>query len=83
MLVLSGPDITRHLALPPTGRSPEWIANEMEKMDRAGGKKDSWKEGRLSGAVYRTCLATSSWSRTLLTFRHYSSFASACLVVWQ
>lgn len=50
------PELTRHLALPPTGRSPEWIVKEMDKMNAASGKPDSWKEGRMSGAVYRSYL---------------------------
>ena len=52
-LVAKGPDVVRHLALPIEGRSPEWIAQEMEKMDKETEKSDKWKLGRLSGAVYR------------------------------
>ena len=52
-LVPKGPDVVRHLALPLEGRSPEWIAQEMEKMDHESEKTDKWKLGRLSGAVYR------------------------------
>ncbi|KAH7925624.1 PLP-dependent transferase [Leucogyrophana mollusca] len=32
-LVPSGPHVSRHLALPPTGMSPEWIEAEMARMD--------------------------------------------------
>ena len=52
------PELTRHLALPPTGRTPEWIVKEMDKMNAASGKQDSWKEGRMSGAVYRSYFHT-------------------------
>ena len=43
----------RHLALPIEGRSPEWIVEEMEKMDSEKETHANWKDGRLSGAVYR------------------------------
>jgi sphinganine-1-phosphate aldolase len=52
-MVTKGPDVVRHLALPIEGRSREWIAQEMEKMDNETGKSERWKGGRLSGAVYR------------------------------
>lgn len=52
-LVAKGPDVVRHLVLPIEGRSPEWIAQEMEKMDNETEKHEKWKMGRLSGAVYR------------------------------
>ncbi|KAH8119045.1 pyridoxal phosphate-dependent transferase [Phellopilus nigrolimitatus] len=51
-LVPKGPDVVRHLALPIEGRSPEWILQEMDKMDSESGKHANWKNGRLSGAVY-------------------------------
>lgn len=54
-LVPKGADVVRHLALPPEGRSPKWITEEMEKMDKESEKSDKWKMGRLSGAVYREC----------------------------
>ncbi|EJD02718.1 PLP-dependent transferase [Fomitiporia mediterranea MF3/22] len=50
-LVAKGPDVVRHLALPIEGRSPEWIMQEMDKMDSES-KNADWKGGRLSGAVY-------------------------------
>ena len=52
-LVPKGPDVVRHLALPLEGRSPKWIVEEMEKMDKESAGTDKWKMGRLSGAVYR------------------------------
>jgi len=54
-LVPKGPSVIRHLALPLEGQSPEWIANEMERMDvETGGMNGNtaWKNGKLSGAVY-------------------------------
>jgi sphinganine-1-phosphate aldolase len=47
-----GPAVTRHLALPAEGKSPEWILQEMVKMDEEMGNP-SWRLGKLSGAVYR------------------------------
>ncbi|CAE6430482.1 unnamed protein product [Rhizoctonia solani] len=51
-LVASGPHIVRHLALPAQGRTMEWIDTEMAKMDKECGGGDTWKQGKLSGAVY-------------------------------
>jgi len=52
-LVPRGPHVIRHLALPHQGRTPEWIVQEMDRMDREGpSKSDAWKLGKLSGAVY-------------------------------
>ncbi|KAJ7451720.1 pyridoxal phosphate-dependent transferase [Mycena galericulata] len=51
-LVPKGIDVTRHLALPADGQTPEWIIAEMDKMDQELGKPNSWKLGKLSGAVY-------------------------------
>ena len=53
-LVPKGADVCRHLSLPAQGQSPEWILEEMSKMDLELGNA-SWKNGKLSGAVYRTC----------------------------
>lgn len=50
-LVPSGPAVTRHLTLPATGRPADWIANEMDMMDKEAGG-DDWRNGKLSGAVY-------------------------------
>lgn len=53
-LVPQGPGVVRHLSLPLEGKSLEWIINEMELMDtEMGSQTDSWKQGKLSGAVYR------------------------------
>ncbi len=53
-LVPQGANVTRHLALPSEGKSLEWILQEMEKMDtELGTTTDSWRDGKLSGAVYR------------------------------
>ncbi|KAF8187467.1 pyridoxal phosphate-dependent transferase [Pholiota molesta] len=52
-LVPKGAAVTRHLALPSEGKSLEWILQEMDKMDvELGGSAESWREGKLSGAVY-------------------------------
>ncbi|KAJ7646954.1 pyridoxal phosphate-dependent transferase [Roridomyces roridus] len=51
-LVAKGADVTRHLSLPAEGHTPEWILAEMEKMDQEMGKPNTWKAGKLSGAVY-------------------------------
>ncbi|KAF7357677.1 Sphinganine-1-phosphate aldolase [Mycena venus] len=51
-LVPKGADVTRHLALPEQGQTPEWILAEMEKMDSEMTGSNSWKAGKLSGAVY-------------------------------
>ena len=51
-LVPSGPSVTRHLTLPASGRSPEWILEEMNKMDEEATSKIQWRDGRVSGAVY-------------------------------
>lgn len=53
-LVPKGADVTRHLALPAEGKSPEWILQEMVKMDEEMGNP-GWRNGKLSGAVYRKC----------------------------
>lgn len=54
-MVPEGPSVHRHLALPPTGQSAEWIAKEMQVMDNeAPGIHPDWREGKVSGAVYRT-----------------------------
>ncbi|KAL5523548.1 hypothetical protein ACEPAG_7721 [Sanghuangporus baumii] len=51
-LVPKGPDVVRHLSLPAEGRSPEWILQEMDKMESEAVKHTNWKGGRMSGAVY-------------------------------
>ena len=55
-------DMVRHLELPQQGQSAEWILEEMSRMDKEAGagseSKDGgrvdWREGKVSGAVYRT-----------------------------
>ena len=57
-LVPKGPNVVRHLALPSEGHTPEWITEEMDKMDAEWEKHANWKGGKLSGAVYREyCLS--------------------------
>ncbi|KAG8956193.1 hypothetical protein FRC04_004269 [Tulasnella sp. 424] len=54
-LVRRGPTVIRHLSLPEEGQSPEWILEEMERMDvETGGTSGNthWQTGKLSGAVY-------------------------------
>jgi sphinganine-1-phosphate aldolase len=60
-LVPQGANVTRHLALPSEGKSLEWILQEMEKMDtELGTTTDSWRDGKLSGAVYRAYASQAS-----------------------
>ncbi|OJJ44060.1 hypothetical protein ASPZODRAFT_135504 [Penicilliopsis zonata CBS 506.65] len=49
-LVVSGPDVTRHLVLPKEGWTPEQIQAELDKL--AGLEHTRWEDGRVSGAVY-------------------------------
>lgn len=49
-LVQSGPDVTRYLALPKEGLSPDQVRAELDKL--AGLKHTRWEDGRVSGAVY-------------------------------
>ncbi|KAL0956770.1 hypothetical protein HGRIS_002890 [Hohenbuehelia grisea] len=51
-LVPKGPDVVRHLRLPETGQSPEWIIEEMQKMDSEIPGAPKYRQGKLSGAVY-------------------------------
>lgn len=53
-LVPSGANVVRHLSLPSDGKDLEWILQEMDKMDNEMGTSgQTWKQGKLSGAVYR------------------------------
>lgn len=59
-LVPSGPHVVRYLSLPPEGQSKDWILSEMDRMDNychsfddRGVKLHDWKDGKMSGAVYR------------------------------
>ena len=45
--------VSRYLALPAKGQDPAWILAEMEKMDEQVGKHANWRDGKVSGAVYR------------------------------
>ncbi|PSR73222.1 hypothetical protein PHLCEN_2v10943 [Hermanssonia centrifuga] len=51
-LVPQGKGVTRHLSLPSTGHTSEWILEEMAQMDVEGESHTNWKHGKLSGAVY-------------------------------
>ena len=53
-LVPQGPNVTRHVCLPSQGQSAHWIVEEMDKMDAESEKTGLWKQGKVSGAVYRT-----------------------------
>ncbi|EJU04158.1 PLP-dependent transferase [Dacryopinax primogenitus] len=46
-----GPGIVRHLAIPLEGKTPKWIEDEMERMDKQE-RGDIWKEGKMSGGIY-------------------------------
>ncbi|PKY02655.1 putative sphinganine-1-phosphate aldolase BST1 [Aspergillus campestris IBT 28561] len=49
-LVTTGPDVTRYLALPKEGWTPEQIRAELEKLSNM--EHTRWEDGRVSGAVY-------------------------------
>jgi len=52
-LLPQGKDVVRHLALPKTGCTLEWILDSMEQMDQEAPAHTDYREGKLSGAVYR------------------------------
>lgn len=52
-LIPKGPDVVRHLVLPAQGRPLEWIEQEMASMDGELTGGADWRQGKLSGAVYR------------------------------
>ena len=52
-LMPRGKDVVRHLALPRRGCTLEWILDEMEQMDREAPSHTDYRDGKLSGAVYR------------------------------
>lgn len=59
-LVPSGPQVARYLSLPSEGQTKDWILSEMDRMDSychtfddRGVKLHDWKDGKMSGAVYR------------------------------
>lgn len=55
-MVPHGAAVVRHTALPRSGQSAEWILSEMQKMDDEAIGSDEWRNGKVSGAVYRMCL---------------------------
>lgn len=55
-LVPKGADVVRHLSLPDKGKSLEWIISQMEIMDNELSGHSNWKNGKISGAVYRMYL---------------------------
>lgn len=59
-LIPSGPQVTRYLSLPPEGQTTDWILSEIDKMDNccynfddSGRKLYDWRDGKISGVVYR------------------------------
>jgi sphinganine-1-phosphate aldolase len=60
-----GKDVVRHLSIPRKGQTLEWILEAMEQMDVEAPSQADYKEGKLSGAVYRT--HTSFLPRILLS----------------
>ena len=59
-LIPSGSQVVRHLSLPSEGQTKDWILSEMDRMDgychsfdNRGVKLHDWKDGKISGAVYR------------------------------
>jgi sphinganine-1-phosphate aldolase len=52
-LIPQGPNVTRHISLPSQGQSAQWVAEEMERMDAESENTGLWRQGKLSGAVYR------------------------------
>ena len=59
-LVPSGPQVVRYLSLPPEGQTKDWILAETDRTDSychsfddRGVKLHDWKDGKVSGAVYR------------------------------
>ena len=54
-LVPQGSDVVRHLALPLASRSLDDILGDMEQMDKDGPSHTDYKQGKISGAVYREC----------------------------
>lgn len=53
-LIPQGRDVERHLSLPRKGQTLEWILEAMEQMDREAPSQTDYRDGKLSGAVYRT-----------------------------
>ena len=55
-LVPKGGEFTLYLALPAQGKSAGWIFEEMARMDKELGVHTDWRQGKLSGAIYRMFL---------------------------
>jgi sphinganine-1-phosphate aldolase len=53
-LLPQGEDVVRHLSIPREGQTLEWILEAMEQMDEEAPSHTDYREGKLSGAVYRT-----------------------------
>ena len=53
-LLPQGKDVERHLSIPGKGQTLEWILEAMEQMDREAPSQTDYRDGKLSGAVYRT-----------------------------
>ncbi|KZT10847.1 PLP-dependent transferase [Laetiporus sulphureus 93-53] len=51
-LIPEGPSVRRHLTLPEHGQMPQWITEEMDRMDSEANTQADWREGKVSGAVY-------------------------------
>ena len=64
-LIPQGEKVVRHLAIPAKGQSPEWILNEMDTMEEQVEHKADWRQGKVSGAVYRTYTCNSLSSSIL------------------
>jgi len=49
-LAPKGPGIVRWLELPKSGKSPEWLRDELDSLSRL--PSSNWQSGKVSGAVY-------------------------------
>ena len=67
-MVPQGEKVERHLSLPPQGHTPEWIARAMDIMDAEAAHKSDWREGKVSGAVYRMSTQILLFDDNMLTF---------------
>ena len=68
-LIPQGPNVTRHISLPSQGQSAQWVAEEMERMDAESENTGLWRQGKLSGAVYRTSTSLRGAQSDTLTRR--------------
>jgi hypothetical protein len=53
LFIPQGKGVVRHLQLPKQGLPLEWILDEMEQMDREGPSQTNYRDGKISGTVYR------------------------------